>query len=167
MNMFKRCVGRVGFVGTVLLSSLFGSPLHAEEYGSIYFYGYLKHADPKPTAHEGGMDLFGLSKELHSGPYQFDTGIKTYVDTYGKRSYAIFSNVSHENFRYGLFTPMLGLTCTYKGEDYGSDKMRVYCLPLPVLRIGEKKGLFADLSALPHVGHYTNGWASLELGVKW
>ncbi|BAL22557.1 hypothetical protein [Azoarcus sp. KH32C] len=165
--MPKRHISRSAHLGSFLLACFLGSALHAEEYGSIYFYGNLKHADPRPTAHEGGMDLFGLSKELHSGPYQFDTGVKTYVDTYGKRSYAIFSNVSHENFRYGLFTPMLGLTCTYKGEDYGSDKMQTYCFPLPMLRIGQRSGLFADLSALPHVGHYTNGWAALELGFKW
>lgn len=143
------------------------APGHAEEYGSLYFYGYLKHANPKPSAHEGGMELFGLSKELRSGSFVFDTGVNTYIDSYGKRSYGVFSKVSHDNLRYGIVSPMVSLTCTYKGEDYGSDRMRIYCLPLPVVRIGGRTGLFADISALPKIGQYTNGWAALEVGAKW
>lgn len=151
----------------IALAALACTPVHAEEYGSIYFYGYLKHANPKPTAHEGGMDLFGLSKELRSSQFRFDTGFNTYIDSYGKRSYGVFSKVSHDDYRYGIVSPMVSLTCTYKGEDYGSDRMRIYCLPLPVIRIGGSSGLFADISALPKVSQYTNGWAAIEVGAKW
>jgi len=151
----------------MLLGVFSGSVVQAEEYGTLYVYGYLKHFNPRPTVHEGGMELLGFSKELHHGLFQFDTGANTYVDSYGKRSYSVFSDISHADFNYGILTPVLGLTCTYKGADYDSDRMQTYCLPVPKVRIGEKTGVFANLAGLPKVGSYTNGWLALELGYKW
>lgn len=165
--MLIRKFGHIACGIATLLSATLLSSAQAEEYGSLYFYGYLKHFKPGARVHEGGMDNLGVSKELHHGLFQFDTGVSTYVDSYYKRSYAVFTNISHEDFRYGIVTPMLGLVCSYKGVTYDSSERRVYCFPLPKVRIGEKSGLFADVAVLPKFGNDTNGWAAIELGYKW
>jgi hypothetical protein len=139
----------------------------AEQYGSIYFLGYTKHMQPKPQTREGNIDYIGISKELHYGKFQFDTGVNTYVDSYSKRSYSIFTNVSHSDYRYGYITPVLGLACSYKGVGYDTDAMGVICFPMPKVEIGKKSGLFALVTVIPPFGDLTNGLVGLELGYKW
>jgi hypothetical protein len=138
-----------------------------EEYGTIIFYGYLKHVVSDPRNHEGNMDLLGFSKEINVARFGFDTGANSYVDSYRKRSYAIFSNISHEDYHFGILTPMLEVGITSKGKDYDKPGRQTYPFLIPKLRLGARDGLFVDLSGLPKVGSITNGWLALELGYKW
>jgi hypothetical protein len=154
-------------VAAVICLLAFTHPVFAEEYASFYFFGYLKHVKDDPRNHEGNMRLFGVSKEMHYGDFQFDTGVNTYRDSYRRQSYTIFSNISHEDYRLKYLTPMLGVALTNKGKDYDSSERQTYLLAVPKLRIGAREGLFIDISGLPKIGDITNGWVALETGYKW
>ena len=140
---------------------------YAEEYGTIIFYGHLKHAVSNPRNNEGNMELIGFSKEFNVGKYRFDTGASTYVDSFNKRGYAIFSNISHQDYHYGIVTPMLEVGVTNKGKDRDKLERQSYPFLIHKLRLGAAEGLFVDLSGLPKIGSTTNGWLALELGYKY
>lgn len=134
---------------------------------SIVFYGHLRHVVNDPRNNQGNMELFGVSRDLEYNHFRFDTGVNTYIDSYRMRSWSIFSNVSHDSLNYGLLTPMLEIGITNKGKDYGSHERQTYPFIIPKIRIGERTGLFADISGLPKIGTITNGWVAFELGYKW
>ncbi|WP_295387499.1 hypothetical protein [uncultured Thiodictyon sp.] len=113
------------------------------------------------------MEYFGLSKAFQYKKWRFDAGANTFVEAYSQRSYDLFINIAHADFRYSYFTPMLGLNCAYKGVKNGTNNMGVFCFPMPKLRIGKDSGLFALISAIPLFPPYTNGYAALELGYAW
>ena len=113
------------------------------------------------------MELIGYSKELSYGKFIFDTGVNTYIDSYYVRSYTLFSNISYENYRYKIVTPMIEIGITNKGKDYDTSKRQTYCFVIPKVRIGARDGIFVDLSGLPKIGDITNGWLAIELGYQW
>jgi len=83
---------------------------------SIYPLGGVSHFKPKPVTNETAK-YFAISKTIkNDNGWQFENGIGTFKDSYHQRAYMVFSNISHENYRYGLFTPMLNLHCAYKGH---------------------------------------------------
>jgi hypothetical protein len=164
--MFKLFGNRSMRWGMLLLVWAGCQPASADDHWSVNFYGYLKHVDRHPGYREGGMDYFGVSRETSYESFQFDSGANTFIDTFGKRSYAVFSDVSYANFRYDLFTPMLRLTCIRKGTA-DSDAMRTSCYPVPKLRIGARTGLFADVTLIPQMGDYADAMGLIEIGYKW
>lgn len=152
----------------------FSTALYAEEpcdisngKNSILFFGYAKHVVNDSRNKEGYMESIGYSRELCYEKFTFDTGVYTYIDSYDVRSYALFSNISYEDIRYKLLTPMIEVGVTNKGEDYDSDKRQTYPFIIPKLRLGAEEGIFADFSGLPRIGDITNGWVAIELGYKW
>lgn len=153
----------------LIIPLLFLAPTfaHGEVKHSIYFVGYVRHLKPTPETHQGDMNFLGYSMELRKNEWQFEPGINTYIDSYGKRSYSVFTDISHEAYAYPYFRPLLGLSCMYKGTDYGSDKMAAQCFPLLKFRIGEETKLFANITPVPRIGDLTNGFFAVELGYKW
>ena len=140
---------------------------YAEEYGTIIFYGNLKHALTDSRNHEGNMELIGFSKEFNIDKYRLDTGFSSYLDSYHKRSYVVFSNISHQDYHYGIVTPMLEVGITNKGKDHDSSERKTYPFLIPKLRFGANEGLFVDLSSLPKIKGLTNGWLAIEIGYKY
>jgi hypothetical protein len=133
---------------------------------SIYFAGFVQHAKSRPETNNGNVDFLAFSRDFKRNDWHFDTGVGTFVDTFHQRSYALFTNITHDRLRWGMVRPMLTLTCMYKGDDYDSDKMKVLCIPPVKFRIGDDDGLFANLMALPKIGNLTNGLYSLEIGYR-
>ena len=112
------------------------------------------------------MEYLALSKDFRKGNWMFETGAGTYIDSYHLRSYMVFSNVSHDRFTYSWFKPMLSLTCSYKGKELNNDTRETICAPLPKLRIGKGKGLFANMTYIPKYKEITNGFIGVEFGYK-
>lgn len=133
---------------------------------SIYFLGVTKHFQPTDKTNEGNMNYVAYSREYAKGDWRFENGLGTFVDSYDKRSYSIFSNISHEQYKWKYLQPVMSLQCANKGSSYDNDKRKTICAPLPKLRIGGKDKLFADLSAIPKIGTLTNGMVNLEVGYK-
>jgi len=133
---------------------------------TIYFYTYIKHFEPTPETNEN-LKWIGYSRTFQREKWRFVTGAATYVDSYSVRSYAVFSDISHDDFRLSWVRPALSAQCHYKGRDYGSTERQFYCFPVPKLKFGGDEGLMANLAAVPKLGKITNGWASLELGYQW
>lgn len=146
-----------------LMNSAYGNKLDGY---NIYFAGALKHFDTAPENNEGNMEYLALSKDLKKGNWMFETGAGTYIDSYHKRSYIFFSNISHDKYTYNWFKPMLSLACTYKGEELYSNSREVICAPLPKLRIGKSKGLFTNLTFVPKLKKLTNGFIAIEFAYK-
>jgi len=131
---------------------------------NLYFAGYIKHAEPTPSTNEGNMRFIGYSRDYEKDDWNFETGASTYVDSYHKRSYMIFSNVSHDDYRTRYVTPVLVLNCAYKGNSYVKDSMKLICVPPVSFRIGMDHGFFAYITPVPKVGTLTNGFISAILG---
>lgn len=112
------------------------------------------------------MALLGLSKEIQWRRWRLENGAATYIDSFHLRSYMVFSNVSHEYLMYRYWQPMLSLICTYKGRELGDPHRETICGPLPKLRFGRQKGMFANLTLIPKFRDLTNGFAGLEVGYK-
>ncbi len=113
------------------------------------------------------MWLFGYSREYQVDNWQLEPGINTYIDSYDKRSYTAFADISHEIFSFSYFRPMLSLSCMYKGNSYDSDEMEFRCYPLLKIRIGGEKNLFANIIPVPYVSGVTNGLIAVEVGYRW
>ena len=134
---------------------------------SLYVGGYVRHAKPTPRTHEGNMGYYAFSVEFMGKSNRYDIGIGSYVDSYGLRSYNIFSDISTERFTYQYFRPLLGACCSYKGSEYNSTSMKLLCFPLVKLRFGGVGGPFAKVTAIPHIGTLTNGLFFVEYGYQW
>jgi len=133
---------------------------------TLYPFGYIKHRQPTPLSHEGNVEYLAVSKEVKKGNWSFDTGFGSYIDSYGKRSYIAFSDVGHQDFRIGILQPTISLNCQYKGEDYGSDEMRLICSPPLKFRLGRVDGPVLKITPVPKIGTLTNGVISFEFGYK-
>ncbi|MEZ5541677.1 MAG: hypothetical protein R3F42_06500 [Pseudomonadota bacterium] len=152
--------------GAFLLSLLLLSGCVATGTSSLYVYGYDKHFEPTPRTNEGNMGFVGYSRDYSRDKWNFETGISTYVDSYSKQSLMVFSNVSHEDYRYRYFTPVISLNCAYKGNSYEKDTMKLICTPPVSLRFGADTGLFVNVTPVPKVGSLTNGLISALIGYK-
>ena len=151
------------------LTLLFSTTSYAEDFYqdvNVYFLGLVKHFEPTDKTNEGNMQYFAVSKSVTPEKWTYEGGIGTYKDSYSIRSYMVFVNISNDDYRYGIFQPLLGLQVQYKGVDYVSDDMQVIAFPTLKLRIGAKDGFFADVMAVPKLGTVTNGFASLEFGYR-
>jgi len=133
---------------------------------SLYPLGYVRHFKVQPETHDGNLSFFAASKSFKKNAWTFENGAGTFIDTYHKRAYIVFSNISHDNYKYGLFTPMLNVHCAYKGHSYSEDNRKLQCYPLFKLRIGREKGLFTNIIPLPKIGDITNGLVAFEVGYK-
>jgi len=134
--------------------------------GNLYFAGFIKHHRPTPKTNEGDMNYFGLSGDFERDKWNFETGASTFVDSYNKQSYMIFSNVSHDDYRWRYLTPVVSLHCAYKGNSYYDDSMKLICAPPVSLRVGPDKGLFVYITPVPKFGHLTNGFVSALFGYR-
>ena len=133
---------------------------------SLYPLGYVRHFKVQSKTHDGNLSFFAASKSIKKNAWTFENGAGTFVDTYHKRAYIVFSNISHDNYKYGLLTPMLNVHCAYKGHSYTKHDRKLQCYPLFKLRIGREKGLFTNIIPLPKVGTITNGLIAFEVGYK-
>ena len=133
---------------------------------SLYPIGIVKHFKVKPETNDGNLNYFAVSKTYNKNDWNFENGAGTFVDTYHKRAYIAFSNISNDNYKYRLITPMINLHCAYKGHSYSADDRRLQCYPLLKLRLGMGKGLFTNIIPLPKVGDITNGLVAFEVGYK-
>jgi hypothetical protein len=133
---------------------------------NIYFFGAADHLKGHAGQNNGNMDLFAYSRDYKKGNWNFENGAGTFVDSYHKRSYIAFSNISNDRIKTKYVQPVIGLNCMYKGKSYNSDEMQTVCSPPIKLRIGKQKGLFAYLTPVPKIKGVTNGFISLEVGYK-
>lgn len=133
---------------------------------SFYFTGLLYHFDTAPENNDANMDYFAFSKDFRKGNWLFENGAGTYLDTYYKRSYLVFSNITHDRFRKEWYSLMLSLNCTYKGKELDSNKRETICGPLAKLSIGKRKGLFSNVTLMPKHEDLTNGFVGIEFGYK-
>lgn len=133
---------------------------------SIYPLGYVRHFELAPKVNDGNLNYFAVSKTRKKNAWRFESGVGTFVDSYHKRAYIFFSDISHENYQYGLFRPVLNVHCAYKGHSSNEDDRKLQCYPSFKLRVGNKKGLFINLIPIPKVGGVTNGLMAFEIGYK-
>ena len=139
----------------------------AQARNSFYFYGYVHHLEPTPETNQGNMKYFGYARTIPYEKWRFETGFATYVDSYRVRSYAVFSDVSHEDYSWAYVRPALSLQCQSKGREYTSDERQFICFPLPKIRFGADSGPFVNISGAPKLGDLTNGFVVAEFGFKW
>jgi hypothetical protein len=133
---------------------------------SIYFLGAVRHFEPIDKTNEGNLDYLAISKLYKNDLWHFENGIGTFIDSYHIRSYTAFSNISHEHYKLGVLTPILGLNCYYKGKNYDSTERRFRCHPALKLRIGKEEGFFLNIMPIPKVEGLTDGFITVELGYK-
>lgn len=133
---------------------------------SIGFLGFVKHAKATPLTHEGNMDYISIGRTEHYKNLDFENGIGTYMDSYHKRSYTLFSNISNSKIRSKYIQPVIGLNCSFKGVDYKSDKRKWKCSPPLKIRAGSQEGLFAYITPVPKIGKLTNGLLVTEVGLR-
>ena len=151
----------------LILTLLFSTSSYAEDFlkdYNVYFFGLVKHFEPTDKTNEGNMQYFAVSKSFTSEKWTYEGGVGTYKDSYNMRSYILFANILNDDYRYGIFQPLIGLQVSYKGVDYVSDDMKVIAFPTLKLRVGAKDGFFADIMAIPKIGTITNGVVSVEFG---
>lgn len=165
--MLNSFASRVIHGALLLLACAVCPPVYAQEGWSVHFYGYLKHVNRPPGYREGGMDYFGVSKGASYEAFQFDSGANAFIDSFGKRSFTVYSDVSHDNFRYEMFTPMVRLACMKKGKGINTDEMETTCFPAPKIRIGARTGLFADVTLVPKIEGFAAAMGMVEFGYKW
>jgi hypothetical protein len=138
-----------------------------EESQSIYFGGYVRHAKPNSKTHEGNMSLIGYSRLYQVDNWHLEPGINTYIDSYEKRSYTVFTDISYESFSFYYFKPILSLSCMHKGTSHERDEMKFRCAPFLKIRMGGEKNLFVNIIPVPHVRGVTNGFIAVEVGYRW
>jgi len=154
----------------IILFTLFITTFtHAEDIlkdYSIYFFGVVQHFDPVPDTQEGNMEYFSISKSNNYKNWEFETGLGTYIDSYGIRAYKLYTNISSENFRFWIFQPRLGIAIHSKGVEYNSNERKTVIISTPQLRVGDINGLFMNIMPIPKLSPYTNGFVAVEFGYK-
>ena len=85
-------------IATAVALILSSAATHAQVGHNIYFAGATKHVKPGDKTREGNMDLLGYSMRFRVDGWLTEPGINTYVDSYSKRSYTAFVDISHDNF---------------------------------------------------------------------
>ena len=133
---------------------------------TLYPFAYVKHAKPTPRTNEGNMDYFAISKEFSKDKWTFDTGAGTFIDSYSLRSYKVFTNISHKDFSWRFFRPLLALEYFYKGDSYTTNEMHQLVYPSLKLQIGEEDGLVMNIQPVPKIGTLTNGFIAVAVGYK-
>lgn len=134
---------------------------------SLFFLGLTKHIKPQPKTNEGSLDLIGYAYNTERKNWNFETGFTTFNDSYHERSYAIFTNISNDNWNTKHIQPTLNINCAYKGYTYAHEGKRWLCSPPVQFRIGKEKGLFAYVMPVPKLGNTTNGFVSVEAGYRY
>lgn len=133
---------------------------------SFYFLGLNHHAEPTPRTVEGNMNYVGYSREYEKDNWDFENGVNTYEDSYGRQSYTIFSRVSHDSYKTRFVVPEISLNCSYKGSSYDNDSMKLICSPPVSFRVGAEEGFFAHVTPVPKLGKLTNGFIMAEIGYR-
>lgn len=133
---------------------------------SLYPFGIVEHLEPVEETYEGSMKYFAISKTFDYEDWCFEAGGGTFIDSYEVKSYRIFTNISHKDYRWGIFTPMLAIDFYSKGEEYSSDKRKQIIAPGFKLRIGDEDGLFMNIQPVPKISDLTNGFIAVEFGYK-
>ena len=133
---------------------------------SIYPLGFVKHMKKTSKTHEGNMNYLVVAKTIENNLWNYEVGAGTFVDSYNVRSYRIYTNFSHDDYKWRILTPMIGVDCNYKGKEYTSNKKRLICFPTLRLRLGKEKGLFVNVTPVPKIGNITNGFIAAEFGYK-
>ncbi len=155
------------FIATILLLiTTLSTSANLLDDVSLYPLGFVFHFEVQEETNDGNLNYFAASKSVKRNDWIFENGAGTFVDTYHKRAYIVFSNISNNNYKYGLMTPMLNVHCAYKGHSYTEDNRKLQCYPLFKLRIGREKGVFTNIIPLPKVSDITNGLVAFEVGYK-
>lgn len=131
---------------------------------TLYPFGATFHFKVSSETNDGNLNFLAISKTTKKNNWNFENGIGTFVDTYHTRSYIAFSDISHDNYKYGFITPMLSANCAYKGYKHSTKKRRIQCFPLLKFRLGNNKGFVLKIAPMPKVKKITNGQISFELG---
>ena len=134
---------------------------------TLFLFGATKHFKPHPKTNEGSLDLIGYAYNTERKNWNFETGFTTFNDSYHERSYAIFTNISNDNWNTKHIQPTLNINCAYKGYTYAHEGKRWLCSPPIQFRIGKEKGLFAYVMPVPKVGGVTNGLVFVEAGYRY
>jgi len=133
---------------------------------NLYFFGIVQHFEPTPKTNEGDVHYFAISKTTPINLWELENGLGTYIDSYHIRSYKFFTNISHKEYSYSIFKPLIGFEINYKGKSYTSTKRRIIVAPTIKFRIGKNKGLFTNILVVPKIGTLTNGFTALGFGYK-
>lgn len=134
---------------------------------TLFLFGATKHFKPQPKTNEGSLDLIGYAYNTEHKNFNFETGVTTFNDSYHERSYAVFTNISNDNWNYKYIQPTLSINCAYKGYTYKHEGKRWLCTPPIQFRIGKEKGLFAYVMPVPKLGSTTNGLLFVEAGYRY
>ena len=133
---------------------------------AIYPFGGSFHFKKEKQTKNGNLNYFAVSKFEHKDAWHFEKGIGTFVDTYHVRSFIAFGEVSHDNYKYGLITPLINAHCAYKGHTHKNKGRRLQCFPSLKFKIGRDKGVFLKVTPIPKLGSLTNGQIVFEMGYK-
>ena len=137
----------------------------SDEY-AVYPLGGSFHFKKEKKTNDGNLNYFALSKFDHKDAWHFEKGVGTFIDTYHVRSFIAFGEVSHDNYKYGLITPLLNAHCAYKGHTHKHKGRRLQCFPVLKFKIGRDKGAFLKVTPVPKLGKLTNGQIVFEMGYK-
>lgn len=133
---------------------------------SIYPFGIVKHFEPVDETYEGNMEYFAISKTFKNEDWSFELGGGTFIDSYALRSYSIFTNISYQEYTWGIFTPLLSIDFYYKGEEYNSDNREPIIAPGLKFRFGYEDGIFITIQPVPKIKNLTDGFIAVGFGYK-
>ena len=148
-----------------LLPSLLYANDRSHHY-TFYPLGGSFHFKTDKKTNDGNLNYFAFSKTRHRGAWHFEQGVGTFIDTFHVRSFIAFSEVSHDDYQYGMITPLLNTHCAYKGRSHKHKKRSLQCAPVLKFRIGDDKGLILKLTPIPKVKGITNGQLTFEIGYR-
>jgi hypothetical protein len=133
---------------------------------TLYPFGGSFHFKTTEETKNGNLNYIALTKTLEKKAWNIETGIGTFVDTYHVRSYIGFSDISHDDYHYGIITPLLSANCAYKGYEHSSKKRQLRCFPLLKFKLASGKGFVVKITPIPKYKDVTNGQLSFEFGYK-
>ena len=133
---------------------------------SVFFLGVKKQFNPVNVEGEKNLKYFAYAKNTEYQNWNIETGVGTFEDSYDKRSYLVFSNVSNDRFNTRYLQPTVSLSCAYKGYSHEHDDKKWYCAPPLKLRIGKEKGLFTYITPVPRINDDTHGFVAMEVGYR-
>ena len=134
---------------------------------SIYPFGGTIHFNRSDNkSNDGSLSYLAASKSYVNNHWSFENGVGTFIDTFNLRSYIAFSDISHDEYKLGIVTPMLNIHCSYKGYSHSTTDRKVQCYPAVKFRIGQSSGLFANITPIPKIKGLTYGQIAFELGYK-
>ena len=108
---------------TLLLTLLIASSAYSQnnltDY-TLYPFGGSYHFKTTKETKNGNLHYIALTKTLKKEAWNIETGAGTFIDTYHVRSYIGFSDISHDDYHYGIITPLLSVNCAYKGYEHST-----------------------------------------------